>query len=116
MKRYKVIAGNCFSGRKKHFGPGEEVTEKDFPAGVADKRVEDGFLKFLGNDGASVEEEEDEVDIAAARIDTSEVDKESDEYKGITRNDLLHKLDQANVEYDSDISKAEAFALWKKVS
>lgn len=48
MKRYKVIAGVCFTEKKQIvYAAGSELTEDDFLDGEADRLVGGGFIEEI---------------------------------------------------------------------
>lgn len=123
MKQYRVIALSVGGRGNRIFESGDTVTENNFTEGRAAELENQGFLKEIGETAeeaappAAEEAEVTEPNLAPpATEETVEVKdavEETDEYKAITRNELMEQLTNADVEFSKNASKAELFALWK---
>lgn len=128
MKRYKVTALSVGGKSKKLFESGDEVTEDQFEVGRAQQLAEQGFLKLIGEDDTQAPDYQQEQPELTMKVETPETPapeqpiappdgpvEETDEFKGLTRNDLMDLLDAAEVTYSTNAPKKELFELYKKL-
>jgi len=66
MRTAKVIALSC-GAKKKIFHSGDEVNEGQFYKGDFDKKITEGFLKLIGDDGKPAPSHDDDSEVEVTR-------------------------------------------------